>query len=106
MVTLKNFGYEQSTPAYVKQGVKGNVTPRGAISGGRGSFLMAGESPKAYFTCEENGQLQRINVYPIIKDNSNRRVTEKYCKTIFDKVAKGEYETYNELYEAIASMCE
>ena len=106
MVNVKGFQYEQSTPAYLKQGVKNKKTPKGAIGGGNGSFIMSGEPPKAIFIIEENGVEKHVNVYSMIKANSNRRVTEKYCAGIAEAVNNGEYKTLEDLNEAIIGKCE
>lgn len=100
------FKYEKSSPAYLRQGIKNNRTPYGAVGGGNGSFIMLGEPPKAIFTVEENEKKSNIDFYATIKRSSSRRVTEKYCRELFEMVSKKSYETLDELITEIISNCE
>lgn len=90
--TIIDFDYIPSTPAYVKQGVKGNRTPKGAISGGNGSFVIAGEPPQVIIEVDvTNHQGQDINIYSIIKSYTPRsRVTYRYCKDIYNEIVGNE----------------
>lgn len=106
MINVNGFKYEKSTGAYLKQGIKNNRTPYGAVGGGNGSFIMPGNPPKAIFTVEENEKESNIDFYATVKRNSGRRVTEKYCRDIYEKVCDKSYETLDELNTEIISNCE
>lgn len=106
MINVNGFKYEKSSPAYLKQGIKNNRTPYGAVGGGNGSFIMPGDPPKAIFTVEENEKESNIDFYATVKRNSSRRVTEKYCRELFERVSKKSYETLDELNTEIISNCE
>lgn len=105
MVSLTGFRYEKSTEAYLKQGVKNNRTPRGAVSGGNGTFLMAGDPPKVIFYISDNGNISTNNFYWTIKNNSSRRITERYCKSIFNNVESCTYASMEDLEKAIIANC-
>ena len=91
--TIDGFGYEKSTPAHMKQGVKGNYTPKGAVAGGNGTFIMAGDPPKVMVDCtNENGEQFSVDMYGVIKMNSDRRVTEKYVNGLLDDAVGSEFE--------------
>ena len=105
MINVNGFKYEKSTGAYLKQGVKNNRTPSGAVGGGKGSFIMPGDPPKVIFTVYENGQKHIIDFYLTIKINSNRRVTENYCRCIYQKICTKNYKTVEDLLHEVISNC-
>ena len=77
---ILGYQYQKGTPAYLKQGVKGNQVPAGSIPdiGGCGSFIMYGESPKVLVEVETKGGKETVDMYESIKINSGRRMSEKY----------------------------
>lgn len=106
MINVNGFKYEKSTSAYLKQGIKNNRTPYGAVGGGNGSFIMPGDPPKVIFTVEENEKEYNINFYSTVKRYSSKRVTEKYCRDIYEKVCNKSYDTLEDLNNEIISNCE
>lgn len=86
--------WEKATPPYLVQGVKRHQTPRGAIRGSNGSFLVAGEPPKLYLTVNtEDGNMIRQNVYHDVMNQSGRaRMSEKFFECIKAKFEHAEFE--------------
>ena len=81
--TITSFSYQQGTPGYLKQGVKGNRRPRGAVRGDNGSFIMAGDRPKVTVNVRtEDGKEQSVDMYRVIKDNSSRKMSETYVNAL------------------------
>ena len=88
---ILGYEYQKGTPGYLKQGVKGNQVPAGAIPGigGRGSFMMYGESPKVLVDVQTENGIETVDMYVPIKDNSGRRMSEKYVDSLMtDAVGK------------------
>lgn len=81
---ITSYTYKNSTKNYTLQRVKNNRRPKGAISGGNGSFRMAGSPPEVIVTVDvSNHPSQEINVYNMIKSCSSRsRLSKKYCEDI------------------------
>ncbi len=86
--TIINYDYVPSTPSYIKQGVKGNRTPSGAITGGNGSFVIKGDPPQVILEINTtNNKDYEFDIYTIIKDYTSRaRITKKYCNDIFNEL--------------------
>lgn len=106
MLSVESFLYETSGAPYIKQGVRNNRVPKDAVAGGNGTFVMKGTPPKAFFYFKQNDSgPMRKDFYPIIRGNSTRRVTEKYCVEIFDRVSKRDYDSLRDLQEAIIAEC-
>ena len=76
MVSLTGFRYEESNGAYVKNKVKGGKTPYGAVAGGNGTFIMAGDPPQVIFGIKIDSKKTFKDMYSIIKHNSSRRITK------------------------------
>lgn len=102
MIKVTGYRYVQGTPGYLKQGVKNHRTPRGAVNGGNGSFIMKGEPAKAFLSWNVDGEPAEKNIYPFIKDNTTRsRVTEKYVGDVCSKLIGCEFEDMKALSNAI-----
>lgn len=86
--------WEKATAPHLVQGVKNHKTPRGAIRGGNGSFLVAGEPPKLYLTVNtEDGKMIRQNVYHDVMNQTGRsRMSEKFFESIEEKFEQTEFE--------------
>lgn len=106
MVFVKNFRYKKSGDTYIQQGLKKYQVPKRAIGGGNGTFVISGEPPKAMFQIEDQETTNNVNFYPIIKQNSSRRITEKYCQKIYDNIKNQKYDSLEELQDAIIANCE
>lgn len=51
-------------PAHLVQGIKGNKTPKNALKGSNGSFIVAGSPTEIILTVElENGNVCRYDIY-------------------------------------------
>lgn len=101
--TAETFQYVPAGPATLKQGVKNMKTPKGAVGGGYGTFVMPGEPPQVnvYF---DNGR-KCVDMYPVIKENicaaGRSRVTEKYCEQICKPIIGTQFERVEELVAPI-----
>lgn len=97
--TVECYKYIPSGPATLKQGVKGMKTPKGAVAGGYGTFVMRGDPPQVnvYF----DGGKQFVDVYPFIKENIGAagcsRVTKKLCAQICEPMIGMQFEQPEEL---------
>ena len=101
MITVINFSYIKSTRGFLQQGIKNNQRPRGAVAGGNGTYFMAGESPQILLNCKENGILYSINIYNMVKENANRRVSEKLARTICEPLVGKEFNDWLSLRNKI-----
>ena len=74
------------------QGVKNGRTPRGALGGSNGSFVVKtdNESAKFYFCFEDSsGDKKYYEAYSTIKKNmKTQKLTQKRCYKISQKVAE------------------
>ena len=82
MIEIEGFTYVPSTPGTLLQGVKNHQTPKGAVAGSNGSFIMCGLPPQILVYYTENNTPMCTNLYPFIKDNTSRRVTKKFATEI------------------------
>lgn len=90
---VEGFEYIPSSPATLKQGVKGNRIPQNAVAGDNGSFIIAGEPPKAVFYCDSG---LSVNCYDVMRQNiyavGRSRVTKKYAEKICNPIVGMEFE--------------
>ena len=103
MIKLINYRYVQATPATLKQGVKNHRTPRGAVAGGNGSFIMPGNPPQINLLYTEDGTKSYTNIYPFVKAQSSRRVTAKYADEILAPLIGKEYPSWESVRDDIFS---
>ena len=97
--TVKAYRYVNGTPGTMKQGVKGNHTPHGAVAGGNGSFIIRGESPKVIIgVLDKNGNSHEINIYYDIKGASDHRMSKKYAMDICSHMMNQEIELEENAY--------
>lgn len=107
MITVEGFSYIPSTQPYLKQGVKGNCVPKGSVGGSNGSFIMAGNPPQIRLEIKSsNGDYSSVDCYSFVKDNSNRRVTEKYATAICSSVVGKSFENTQALNKALYEKIE
>lgn len=66
---------------------------------------MTGDPPKVIFYISDNGNISTNNFYWTIKNNSSRRITERYCESIFDNVESCTYASMEDLEKAIIANC-
>lgn len=64
--------------SHLKQGVKGGRTPRNAVAGGNGSFIVA-ERAKVILTLKHEGKQFQKDIYYDIKDVTSKRITDNLC---------------------------
>lgn len=101
MITVENFKYEPSTPAYLQQGIKNHQVPCGAVGGGNGSFIMQGNPPQVILSINENDTMSAVDYYAFIKANSTRRMSSKYASEVCSPVVGQSFDNMRELAEAL-----
>ena len=76
-----DLSYKPGESPYLVQGIKNGKTPKNAIAGGNGSFVVKGNSSKLILTVKtESGKYISINIINIVRKVLNRsRITEKLC---------------------------
>lgn len=68
--------------ASLKQGVKGGKTPKNAIKGGNGSFVVY-DRGEVILNLEQNGQYYSPDIYFNIKYvTDGKKITEKLCRKL------------------------
>lgn len=66
----------------LKQGIKGGKTPKNAIRGGNGSFIVH-DRAKVILTLDYNGKCYSRDIYFDIKDvTDGRKITDKFCSKL------------------------
>ena len=87
--TVTNFNYTPARQPHLVQGVKNNKIPKGAIAGGKGSFLVRDDDDlaKAHLTLtDENGNFAgKIDIAPALREIAHRegkKLTQKRAETI------------------------
>jgi len=72
--------------SYLEQGIKGGYTPRGAVGGSNGSFIMATHSELVMKLATEDGRKYAKNIIRKVKDLKDwKKLSDKRC----DKLEKG-----------------
>ena len=88
--------WEPSEGPYLKQGVKKNRTPKGAIRGSNGSFVMMGERAKLYLTVlTDDGRFVTQDIYYDVKDVTSKRITKKFREKLEDLFELSTFEVRN-----------
>lgn len=94
--------------SHLKQGVKGGRTPRNAVRGGNGSFIVA-ERAKVLLTLNYKEQNYQKDIYYDIKDVTSKRITDNLCLKLeaafenFDfTVENGRFTNISEAIESAA----
>lgn len=94
----------------VKQGVKGGRTPKNAVAGGNGSFVVY-ERAKVILGLKFNGAYFSKDIYFAIKDCTSKRITDNLCSKLEDyfkdfkfKIRDGEIINLEEAIEAALDL--
>ena len=95
--------YVPAGDATLKQGVKGNRTPHGAVAGGYGTFVMRGTPPQILLQFDLG---KGTDIYYAVKNQADRKVTEKFAHQICSAVDGKQFDSEQELMEAIAKRIE
>lgn len=96
--------YVSSGEATLLQGVKGNRTPRGAVAGSNGSFVMPGSRPEINLMCSDG---ETRDIYSCVKGCTERsRVTETYAKQISAGLENQTFTSDSDLAEAVKARIE
>lgn len=70
-----------SGSSHVKQGVKGGRTPRNAVAGGNGSFVVY-ERAQIILLLKFKGAYFSKDIYYAIKDCTSKKITDKLCSKL------------------------
>ncbi|MBP3801863.1 MAG: hypothetical protein J6I85_07590 [Clostridia bacterium] len=93
-------------PAHLVQGIKGNKTPKNALKGSNGSFIVAGSPTEIILTVElENGNVCRYDIYrQILLETGRKKMSQKLFDTVESKFEKTTFE-YDEKTGDISWNC-
>lgn len=85
-----------SAPSLV-QGIKGGMTPRNAIAGGNGSFVVKGTPSQLILTVKTTeGKYIQLNIINTVRNVLNRsRITEKLCDKLENTFSSAKFEVSN-----------
>lgn len=77
-VTVR-FRYVEAARPVLRQGVKNNEVPQGALAGGKGTFLVRGERAHFYMEFPNNPEIQAVDLYPWMVEvrPTNKRITRQ-----------------------------
>lgn len=101
MITVKTYRYSQSTEGTLIQGVKGNRTPRGAVGGGYGSFIMPGNPPQIILIISNGESSYPMDIYNLVKANVSRRITQKFADTLCSSLVNASFNNEDALVRTI-----
>lgn len=79
-----NLQWIPSNGAYLKQRVKGGKRPKGAIKGDNGSFIVCDPAELILTIQTEKGRVISQNIYSLVKEITDRRITKKLRGEIED----------------------
>ena len=85
MANFVRLRYVPAPEAYLKQRVKGNKRPKGAVNGSNSSFIM-GERAKLYLTVDDNGvQTTQDVYYKVMYQTGRQRISDKLVDKVENK---------------------
>ena len=81
-------------PVHLAQGIKGNKTPKNALKGSNGSFIVGGMPSEIILTVEvDSGEVYSMDVYRrILLETKRKKMSQKLFDTVKEKFEETTFE--------------
>lgn len=98
--------WERAETPYLKQGVKGNRRPKGALGGGNGSYMVKGQSAKLHLYVKgDDGKIYYSNIYDrVMKETGFKNMTDKRYDKLYEKFKNASFTINDEYIEWNCSL--